>query len=331
MTTDSEPLVSVVTPFYNTDAYLAECIESVLAQSYRNFEYILVDNQSTDKSRSIAEHYQSRDQRIRLSQTPSFYTQVQNYNFALQQISPQSHYCKIVQADDWLFPRCLTEMVRLGTAHPSVALIGSYHLQSKCVLGTGIDFSECVIQGKEACRRHLLEEFFLFGSPTTVMYRSDVVISRQPFYSEGRLHEDTEAAFEILATCDFGFVHQVLSSVRTQDASITGTSRDYNPNVLDHLICLKLYGHQYLTRTEYSRELAGARRHYYRGLADAWLARQGKEFFDYHRNGLATIGEELDRGRMFRHALIALIDKSLRLGEAASSIARSALNSRRNR
>ena len=60
-----QPLVSVVTPFYNTADYLRECIESVLAQTYTRFEYILVDNQSTDGSAEIAAEYSKRDSRIR--------------------------------------------------------------------------------------------------------------------------------------------------------------------------------------------------------------------------------------------------------------------------
>ena len=62
-----EPLVSVVTPFYNTDRYLAECIESVLSQTYRNFEYVLVDNHSTDRSGVIAAEYARRDSKVRPS------------------------------------------------------------------------------------------------------------------------------------------------------------------------------------------------------------------------------------------------------------------------
>jgi cellulose synthase/poly-beta-1,6-N-acetylglucosamine synthase-like glycosyltransferase len=54
------PFVSVVTPFYNTREFLAECIESVLIQTYQNWEYILVDNWSTDGSSQVAEEYASR-------------------------------------------------------------------------------------------------------------------------------------------------------------------------------------------------------------------------------------------------------------------------------
>src|SRR5450432_1444038 len=107
----SQPLVSVVTPFHNTAAYLAECIESVLAQTYENFEYILVDNCSTDGSTEIAERYARRDPRIRFIQRSTLLTQVQNYNRALEEIADASRYCKMVQADDFIFPECLRLMV----------------------------------------------------------------------------------------------------------------------------------------------------------------------------------------------------------------------------
>ena len=64
MSAGPSPLVSVLTPFYNTAPYLAECIESVLAQTRGDFEYLLVDNCSTDGSDDIAAGYAARDPRI---------------------------------------------------------------------------------------------------------------------------------------------------------------------------------------------------------------------------------------------------------------------------
>ena len=94
---DSPAFVSLVTPFYNTRKYLAECIESVLRQSYQNWEYILVDNCSDDGSNEIAQEYASRfPSKIRLVYTESFLSQVANYNFALTCICQDSKYCKIV-------------------------------------------------------------------------------------------------------------------------------------------------------------------------------------------------------------------------------------------
>jgi glycosyltransferase involved in cell wall biosynthesis len=100
---ESRPLVSVVTPFYNTAAYLSECIESVLKQTYTEFEYILADNCSTDGSAEIAESYARQDSRIRLVRYSDFVAQLPNYNRALREISRSSQYCKIVQADDYIF------------------------------------------------------------------------------------------------------------------------------------------------------------------------------------------------------------------------------------
>ena len=90
-----QPLVTVVTPFYNSERYLAECIESVLLQSYSNFEYIIMDNCSTDGSGDIAETYARLDPRIRFVRCAQFLQQIPNYNRALAMISSDSKYCKI--------------------------------------------------------------------------------------------------------------------------------------------------------------------------------------------------------------------------------------------
>src|SRR5690349_6775046 len=126
---EPRPLVSVVTPFYNTAAYLAECIESVLAQSYTAFEYILADNCSTDGSAEIADYYARQDLRIRLIRYSDFVAQLPNYNRALKEISESSRYCKIVQADDCIFRECLEMMVQALGQNESTGLVVAYRLE----------------------------------------------------------------------------------------------------------------------------------------------------------------------------------------------------------
>src|SRR5713101_9671976 len=122
MKLESQPLVSVCTPVYNCAEYLAECIESVLAQTYQNWDYTIVDNCSTDESVEIARRYAAKDQRIRIQENQQFLRAIPNFNVALRQISPTSKYCKVVLGDDRLFPECLARMVAVAEEHPSVGI-----------------------------------------------------------------------------------------------------------------------------------------------------------------------------------------------------------------
>src|SRR5271169_6107872 len=128
MSTANEPFVSIVTPVYNGETYLRECIESVLAQTYSNWEYIIVNNCSTDGTLRIAAEYSSRDRRIHVYNSDSLLPIIANHNRAFGLISRESKYCKVVSADDWLFPECLARMVAVAEANPAVGLVGSYQL-----------------------------------------------------------------------------------------------------------------------------------------------------------------------------------------------------------
>ena len=287
-------LVSVVTPFHNTSQHLARSIESVLTQSYSRFEYLLVDNCSTDGSKEIAEGYAQRDSRIRLIQQPQLLSQVQNYNTALAQISNASEYCKIVQADDCIFPECLQMMVQAFDQSESVGLASSYYLKGNSVLGSGFPYRTPLLSGKEMARLYLRTGLFVFGSPTTVMYRSSLVRSCQPFYDESLLHEDTEKCMRILERWDFAFVHQVLSFLRVDNESISSAFRIFEPNTLDGYIITQRYAPVFLEANESATLRRQAKRKYYRALAKQAILLRERAFWRYHEKGLQTLGEELE-------------------------------------
>jgi glycosyltransferase involved in cell wall biosynthesis len=302
-----EPLVSVITPFYNTAPYLAGCIESVLAQTYRNFEYLLVNNKSTDGSRDIAARYIGKDSRIRLLDNEEFVGQVENYNGAVARIDAASKYLKIVQADDAIYPDCIARMVELAESNPSVGLVSAFWMNGDVPMGTGVPREQSVVLGKEACRQILLGNSSPLGSPTSVMYRADVVRARKPFYAVGRYHEDTEAAFEILLDHDFGFVHQILSFVRTDNISITTSRADLNAVDLDHLITLERFGPSVLSAAELSKCRRNSHRGYYRFLGRALLRMRDRRFWEYHHEGLQTIGWKLSWPRVAAEAAMEAV------------------------
>jgi glycosyltransferase involved in cell wall biosynthesis len=287
------PVVSVVTPFYNTERYLAEAIESVLAQTYTDFEYLLVDNRSTDGSLAIAQRYAARDPRIRVTTNRDFLDQDANFSGAMRQISPASRYCKLVLADDWILPRCLEEMVAVAEAHPSVGLVSSYYLKGSRLMGTGMPYPGPFMSGRDACRLQLLDNKFFFGSPTTVLFRADVVRGTTPFYDSSVPHADTEACYRSLRGCDFGFVHQVLSHLRVEETSRMGALENYFTGYLDRFIIIEKYGRDYLEPDEWAALRHRARRDYFLRLASALLSRSDPDVWRYHRNGLATIGYDL--------------------------------------
>src|SRR5438552_2108947 len=122
------PTVSVVTPVYNGQQYLEECIQSVLAQTYRDWAYVIVANCSTEETVAIAQHFATQDDRIRVVRSTEFLDALDSHNRSMRAIDARSRYCKVVHADDWLYPECLELMVALAERHPSVGVVSSFRL-----------------------------------------------------------------------------------------------------------------------------------------------------------------------------------------------------------
>ncbi len=311
MHSEQLPRVSVVTPVYNDCDYLAECIDSILGQTYENWDCTIVNNCSTDGSEEIAHRYAAKDPRIRVHDNTEFLRAVANHNVALSQISPQSKYCKIVFADDWIFPRCLEEMVSLAERHPSVGIVGAYGLQESEVMWTGLPYSSSLVAGRDISRRLLLEGTYVFGTSTSVLFRADLVRERTPFYNEGNLHADMEACIVLLKSCDFGFVHQVLTFKRQRPASLGAFSEDINTFLAAHLHNLVTHGKDFLTREEFDGRLRQLVSEYYNFLGVSLMrGRRDGRFWDYHKRKLSEAGIGFNRSRL-AGAILARLCRSL--------------------
>ena len=294
--------MSLVTPVYNGGEYLRECIESVLAQTYTNWRYVIVNNFSADDTLEIARHYASLDSRVSVSDNARFLPIVANHNHALTLIDPQSLYCKPVMADDWLYPECLERLVAAALERPSVGLVCA-----SALTGThrilfdrlgAMHAPTTYLSGREAARAGLLEEGYFFGSPTTMLIRSDLIRKRAPFYNPENLQADEEACYDILRECDFAFVHEVLAYVRTHARSHTSATYYLFTMPSCHTYALARHGRDYLSEAEFTQRMDERLRQYYARLALGAIEGRGQEFWAYHRQMLEMIGAPLDRMKL---------------------------------
>jgi glycosyltransferase involved in cell wall biosynthesis len=325
MTIPAEPFVSVLTPVYNGADYLSECIESVLNQSYTNFEYIIIDNCSTDASGEIARSYASRDSRIRVLTNDKFVGVIENHNIGFRLVSQNAKYCKVVSADDYLFPDCLRRLVRCGEENPSVGLVGSYQLSGEYIRWQGFKYPTTCFPGREVGRRFFLDkQVFIedksilgFGTPTSMLYRADLVRRTREFYPNASPHADTSACFQWLQKSDFGFVYEVLSYERTHPLTQSSKSAALNRYLSAGLNDVLQYGRFYLDETEVEDTVYKTVKAYHRFLALAYLGRSGgKEFWEYHQGRLRELGYPLRRWHLIRASASVALEGMLRPRQA---------------
>jgi len=294
-----EPLVSVVTPVHNGEKFLAEAIDSVLGQTYSNWEYTIVENCSTDRTLEIAQSYAREDKRIRIWQNSDLLPFIDNHNLAMRQISDSSKYCKVLHADDLLFPECLTFMVEVAEAYPTTGIISSYRLVGNRVDLDGISYNIQFLTGREVCRRTLMEgNFFVFGTPSSLMLRSDIVRLHDPFYTPRIPFTDVEACYFVLKESDFGFVHQVLTYTRLHGESWTSSVEGLGMGFLANLNVLIRFGGFYLNQDEYKACLNKRLHDYYRFLGVSLIQYRNRDFWRHEEEYLASMGISLNKSRM---------------------------------
>lgn len=304
--------MSIVTPVYNGEGHIRECIESVLSQTYEHWDYTVVNNRSEDRTHEIAREFAKEDSRVRIRNNDEFLDQMANHNEALRQISTDSVYCKVLAADDRLHPDYLSETVRVATSDPQIAIVGTYAHDGARVRYRGVPEDLEVMPGRDVCRRNLLGGPYVFGPPTTVLYRSDIVRSRESFYDEFNPHSDTEVCFEFLADKKFGFVHRVLAYLGVQDESMTTLAQRIDSYRTGWLRVLLHHGHHYLTPEEQERMIERDLRRYRRFLGDQLFKFRGEEFWSFHREQLADLGYPIRERDMAREGARFLVDRIFR-------------------
>jgi hypothetical protein len=215
------PNVSICLPVYNGERFLAEAVESALAQSYSDFELLIADDRSSDSSLAIAQELAKKDKRISVWSNPERLGLFPNYNACLQRAS--GTYIKLFAQDDLLDPSMLAKSIAAFESAPSVNMVCTARLtidsegkteQSQAQFdATGTFAADDVI-------RDCLSKFANnIGEPSAVMFPSARRGSGfdTSFYHLG----DLEYWFRIISGGNFVFLNEPLCKFRRHDESAT--------------------------------------------------------------------------------------------------------------
>jgi len=150
----NEPLVSVLIPTYNVSEFIDEAIESILNQTYKNLEVIIVDDGSGDETYQKLQILEKADSRIKLFKNPTNLRIAETLNFALSKASGQ--YIARMDGDDISLPERIEKQVSYLIEHPEIDLLG---LQVIAVDEAGVEIKRLKFSTDPAISRTLIEYF----------------------------------------------------------------------------------------------------------------------------------------------------------------------------
>lgn len=131
-------LVSIIVPVYNAEKYVPICVESILNQTLKNFELIIVDDGSTDKSYEICNSYAEKDHRIKLLRAQNG-GPARARNIGVK--NANGKYVEFVDADDMLFPNALTQLATIArNEEPELIIASAQILNSDNSINRNISF-----------------------------------------------------------------------------------------------------------------------------------------------------------------------------------------------
>jgi len=219
---DNLPLVSVTIPVYNAGKFLKETIESVLSQTYRNFELILVNDASTDNSKNLILSYS--DPRIIYLENPTNSGIVKTRNNGLTQA--KGKYIAILDADDISLPQRLEKQVAFLEAHSDYGLCGTFYE----VIDTNGNFSVRIEVPSSFTDIHT---FLLFNNcfcHSSVMIRAELIKNSQ--FTQGYdIIEDYEMAYRLSAVTKLSNIPLFITKYRVHGTNQTITRADRLTNL----------------------------------------------------------------------------------------------------
>lgn len=227
----NNPEISVCIPVYNGELFIEEAIDSVLSQGFTNFELIIIDNNSTDKTVDRVKKY--NDPRIRLLLNEKNIGLIPNWNKAIE--NSKGRYIKILPADDFIYPGCLEKQVEIlnnDTAEKISIVCGSRNIindKGKVLFTRGFSKHALQVNGISAINKNIRSGGNIIGEGGALLFRKSIIEKTGFFNSDIFYVLDLDLWYKMLLHGDLYVLPHILSSFRVsaKSASVVVVNQQY--------------------------------------------------------------------------------------------------------
>ncbi len=212
-------MISVVMPVYNSERYLPEALQSILNQTHKNFEFICVNDGSTDKSLEILEEFAKRDARIIIINQPNKGV-VSSLNLAIS--LSKYNYIARMDSDDISHPTRLDRQIKYMNSNKDISILGTAY--------NYVDVDGMVLNTRKPPQNDSrIKGMLLFGSPLchpSVMFNK-LLIGQDLYYDNDFTHcEDYELWTRLSGKVKFGNLPDVLLDYRIHGKSVSRENQE---------------------------------------------------------------------------------------------------------
>lgn len=214
-------VISVIVPVYKVESYIYRCVDSILAQTYSDFELILVDDGSPDECGKICDKYAKKDKRIHvIHQENGGLSVARNSGIDWVYRNSTSEYLTFIDSDDWIHPQYL-EALYFAAKKNNVDVSICCHQRAEKYGGVGIDqIYKAFEVEKMSAEDLLINDTWNFNYAWAKLYKREYF--RNIRYPVGKIFEDTFTTYKVLFSCmQVAVVRQVLYYYFKNECGIT--------------------------------------------------------------------------------------------------------------
>jgi glycosyltransferase involved in cell wall biosynthesis len=272
------PRVSVVVPSFNNASFIEATMDSILAQTFEDFELVVADHSSSDGTWQLLQRY-TADPRVRLLQTEAGGGAARNWGRVTA--AAGGELLKLVCGDDIIYPDCLLEQVAVMDANPSVVLVAAQRdlidaHGGPVITRRGLNGLAGRVPGRVAARHTVVAGSNIFGEPACVLIRREALVRAGGWDARNPYVIDEATYVRVLLTGDFFGINRALAAFRLSSSQWSvHLAREQSDQVVrfHHQLADEVPG--LLSRADLLRGDAMARgMAYVRRLAYVWVGRR---------------------------------------------------------